>query len=215
MRLPHALQVSDETPHSETHEGNGSLLIEWHRLDASRRIIRSLAIGATIMTFGACAAGFAIHAGWVERPIGRGERARAHVHELHESTDARSSRALRELSVSLAVLACLVGGGLTALIGLMRVLGEERYLALREDGALLVIDDTERFVSWDDLEAVRWDAKRDAVLLVPYGGDAVPVIERFADIANSELAKRAENIRRRAQFGLFGSAGPSASDKTA
>jgi len=206
--------VHDETPTSQTHEGNGSLLIEWHRLDASKRIIRSLAIGATIMTLGACAAGFAIHSGWVEHPIGRGERARVHVRELRESTDARSSRALRELSVSLAVLACLVAGGLTALIGLMKVLGEERYLALRQDGALLVLDDTERFVSWDDLEAVRWDETRDAVLLVPYGGDAVPVIERFADIANSELAKRAENIRRRAQFGLFGSAGPS-SDKTA
>lgn len=206
--------MSDEAPSTETHEGNGSLLIEWHRLDASKRIIRSLAIGAAIMTLGACAAGLAIQAGWVERPVGRGERARVHARELRETSDARSSRALRELSVSLGVLACLVGGGLTALIGLMRVLGEERYLALREDGALLVLDDTERFVAWDDLEAVRWDEARDAVLLIPYGGDAVPVIERFADIANSELAKRAENIRRRAQFGLFGS-GSSDANKTA
>ncbi len=91
--------MSDEAPSTETHEGNGSLLIEWHRLDASKRIIRSLAIGAAIMTLGACAAGLAIQAGWVERPVGRGERARVHARELRETSDARSSRALRELSV--------------------------------------------------------------------------------------------------------------------
>ena len=166
------------------------------------------------MTLGACAAGLAISAGWVEQPTSRGERARVQAGDLRESPGARSSRAIREVSVSLAVLACLVGGGLTALLGLMRILGEERYLALREDGALMVLDDTERFVSWEDLEAVRWDAARDAVMLVPYGGDAVAVSERFADIGNSELAKRAENIRRRAQFGLF-ARGRRDRDKTA
>ena len=66
LRLPHASSVPDKTPQNETPEGNGSLLIEWHRLDASKRIIRSLAIGAAIMTLGACAAGIAIQAGWVE-----------------------------------------------------------------------------------------------------------------------------------------------------
>lgn len=195
----------------------GAPIVEWFRLDASRRIVRSLALGASIMLLGSIvsAAGLVMSRGSLPHPVVAARRdslARDPAIDPHTgatiSGPGAASRPagaspLLELTTGLVALGCLVGGGLTAILGLRRVLAEESYLALRHDGALFVHGDEERFVAWEDVEDVRWDASTDALLFVSHDGEAVPLVARFADVANEEIAKRARAVRRRAVFGLL------------
>jgi hypothetical protein len=213
----------------------GPPIVEWFRLDASQRIVRSLALGAGIMLLGSIVSAGALlvsrgalphpvigrrrdvsmrdpaidpHTG---RPLGLASGP-ASVPLSGQSREAHSAprSPVLELTTGLFAFACLLGGGLTAILGLRRVLSEESYLALRHDGALFVHGDEERFVAWDDVEDVRWDASSDALLFVAHDGETVPLQARFADIANEEIARRARGVRRRAVFGLLRAARPSA-----
>jgi hypothetical protein len=200
----------------------GAPIVEWFRLDASRRIVRSLALGAGIMLLGSIvsAAGLLMSRGSLPHPVLAARRdALASDPAIDPRTgSARDAAAgarasagpspVLELTTGLLALACLVGGGLTAILGLRRVLAEESYLALRHDGALFVHGDEERFVAWDDVEDVRWDASTDALLFVSHDGEAVPLVARFADVANEEIARRARAVRRRAVFGLLAAPRP-------
>ncbi len=188
-------------------------IVEWYRLDASKRIVRTLAAGASLMLLGSIvsAAGLAVSRGALPNPLVEGRRdVLAADPAVEGQTGAVGGRPLvngiplLELTTGLLAFGCLLGGGLTAMLGLRRLLAEESYLALRHDGALFVHGDEERFVSWDDVEDVRWDAGSDALLFVAHDGEAVPLVARFADMPNEELAKRARAVRRRAIFGLLG-----------
>lgn len=198
----------------------GPPIVEWFRLDASGRIVRSLALGAAIMLLGSfvSAGALLVSRGALPHPLLErrpGLRMADPAIDPHtgrapgeangSEVTARPSRGspVLELTTGLFAFVCLVGGGLTAILGLRRVLSEESYLALRHDGALFVHGDEERFVAWEDVEDVRWDAGTDALLFVSHDGEAVPLHARFADIANEEVARRARAVRRRAVFGLF------------
>lgn len=176
-------------------------IVEWYRIDASRRIVRTLALGASVMLLGSIvsAAGLVLSRGNLPHPLLAGRR--GPVAYVEQPADASP---LLEMTTGLLALACLLGGGVTAMVGLRRALEEESYLALRRDGALFVTGETERFVSWDDVEDVRWDASTDALVFVSHGGEPVPLVARFADVSNEELAKRARAVRRRAVHGLLG-----------
>lgn len=184
-------------------------IVEWYRLDASRRIITTLTLGASIMLVGSIvsAAGLFGSRGSIPHPMLMGHR-RAMIGEavvegpIVEGSAPQRSPVL-ELTTGLIALACLLGGGATAIIGLKRALSEERYLALRQDGALFVEEDTERFVAWEDLDDVRWDAATNALLFIGHDGVAVPLVARFADVTNEDLAQRVRAMRRRAVHGLL------------
>jgi hypothetical protein len=194
----------------------GPPIVEWFRLDASGRIVRSLALGAGIMLLGSLVSAGALLAsrGALPHPM-IGSRRDVLVgdpaidpHTGRAAGEARGPDVvprspILELTTGLFAFACLLGGGLTAILGLRRVLSEESYLALRHDGALFVHGEEERFVAWEDVEDVRWDAGTDALLFVSHDGEAVPLHARFADIANEEVARRARAVRRRAVFGLL------------
>ncbi len=175
-------------------------IVEWYRLDASRRIFVTLTLGASIMLVGSIvsAAGLFGSRGSLPHPISMGHR-RAMIGE----EPIGDSNPTLELATGLIALACLLGGGATAIVGLKRALSEESYLALRHDGALFVKDETERFVAWDDLEDVRWDAPTNALLFIGHDGVAVPLVARFADVTNEDLAQRVRSVRRRAVHGLL------------
>jgi len=176
-------------------------IVEWYRIDASRRIVGTLAIGAGIMLLGSLvsAMGLLVSRGNLPHPLVASRRGPVAYVEA-----APGQSPVLEIATGLVALGCLLGGGVTAIIGLRRALEEESYLALRRDGALFVTGDTERFVAWDDVEDVRWDAPTDALLFVSHDGEAVPLVARFSDVGNEELAKRARAVRRRAVHGLLG-----------
>ena len=187
-------------------------IVEWYRIDASRRIVGTLAIGASIMLLGSVvsAMGLLISRGNLPHPILAGR----HGPVAYAEADPGHSPVL-EIATGLVALGCLLGGGVTAIVGLRRALEEESYLALRRDGALFVTGDTERFVAWDDVEDVRWDAPTDALVFVSHEGEAVSLVARFADVGNEELAKRARAVRRRAVHGLLGPAAASTGTRDA
>ena len=174
-------------------------IVEWYRLDASRSILRTLVLGASIMLLGSLVSAWGLFSsrGNIPHPL-LGHRGAV----LAAEASPRRSPVL-EITTGLVALGCLVGGGFTAILGLKRALAEECYLALRHDGALFVSGETERFVAWDDLEDVSWDARTDALLFVGHDGEAVPLVARFADVTNEELAKRVRAVRRRAVHGLL------------
>lgn len=185
---------------SATSTRDDSPIVEWYRLDASRRIVLTLALGASIMLLGACvsAVGLVQSRGALPHPALMGHRAALVGAELEGQHDT-----VLEISTGLFALGCLLTGAFTAILGLRRALLEESYLALRHDGALFVQGEIERFVAWDDLEDVRWDAPTNALLFVGHDGEAVPLVARFNDVTNEELAKRVRALRRRAVHGLL------------
>jgi hypothetical protein len=160
-------------------------IVEWYRLDASRAILRTLVLGASIMLLGSLVSAWGLLSsrGSIPHPF------LGHRGAVMAAEAATERSPLLEIS--------------TGLVGLKRALSEECYLALRHDGALFVSGDTERFVAWDDLEDVTWDARSDALLFVGHDGESVPLVARFADVTNEELAKRARAVRRRAVHGLL------------
>jgi hypothetical protein len=199
------VEPRDEGPNEATPRTTRAMdppIVEWYRLDASRRIFTTLTLGASIMLVGSIvsAAGLFGSRGSIPHPMLMGHR-RAMIGEDALATTERSP--MLELTTGLVALGCLLGGGATAIVGLKRALSEERYLALRQDGALFVEEDTERFVAWEDLEDVRWDAATNALLFIGHDGVAVPLVARFADVTNEDLAQRVRSVRRRAVHGLL------------
>lgn len=148
-------------------------IVEWYRIDATRRIGVFLAIGAVSMSVGMVAV-----AGLV---VGRG---------------------LGSLAWGLGGIAIVLGGGAITVLGTMRVLWEESYLALRVDGALFVRGEQRRYVRWDDVEDVRHDPARGALVIVRDGHEWV-LSDRFAGTSHEDIAKRARAIRRRAIHGMY------------
>jgi hypothetical protein len=167
-------------------------IVEWHRIDAGARIRRVLLSACALMAVGSLTVVTLIFA-----------RTR-HLEPLRAALAAISIEGEGiEVLLGLLGLGFVIGGGLTAVVGLHRLLAEESWIALRVDGALFVHGESRRFASWDDVEDVRFDAQRDAVVIVIDGGEEWAIAERFAGTANRDLAKSAAAIRRKARFGLY------------
>ncbi|AKF04843.1 hypothetical protein [Sandaracinus amylolyticus] len=172
-------------------------IIEWFRVDATRRIAKLLAIGATGMVAGSFS-------------IARLVMTAPHAVRYATRSPARYPILWPESSVAPTTFlwaalgfALVVGCGLVAILGLRRVLSEESYLALRVDGVLFAHGEARRFVRWEDIDDVRHDAARDAIVWVLDGDDPWVLDARFAGGSNAEIAKKAVTVRRRALFGLY------------
>ncbi len=107
------------------------------------------------------------------------------------------------LALALVGFAFLVGGGLFAILGLRRVLEEERYLALRVDGLLFVDGASRRFVSWDDVAEIRYEAEGNAIVFERESASEWMLDCHFAGASNSEIVKKALEVRRRALLGMY------------
>jgi len=153
-------------------------IVEWYRVDATRPIAAYLACGVAGMVTGMLA-----------------------VTKLVLDRDASG------LVCGAFGILVVVGGGLTTLIGLHRMLRDECYIALRVDGALFVRPDGWKLLRWDEVEDVRYDAARNAVVLIGRDGSEWALGDRFAGIDNAQLAKHAATVRRRALFGMYGTCG--------
>lgn len=148
-------------------------IVEWYRIDASRRLAVFLTIGAIGMSSGMLAVAALV--------VGEGPRS---------------------LALGLLGIALVVGGGVTAIAGTMRAMWEESYLALRTDGALFVRGERRRYARWDDVDEIRHDPARRALVIVRAGSEWI-LEERFAGATHREIAERASAVRRKARMGLY------------
>jgi hypothetical protein len=153
-------------------------LIEWYRVDQTRRIRRALVTGAGILTLGACiaAVSFVTH----------------------------QREAVRHWTAVFGILSTIVGA-LIAVIGMARVLATDTYLAVNAEGVVLNLDEAgeKRLLRWDDLERVRFDGARGAVVFALRDGGEVVTETSFAGAEKKDLAARLDFLRRRAGFGML------------
>jgi len=162
-----------------------ALIVAYHRVDPTARIVKYLAIGAAAMS-----GGLLVMAGAFSR-LG------------HASLDFFADSRVMFMGLGLGAigLTFMTLGGLYAILQLRRILSEEQYLALRTDGALFRDGDALSLLRWEDVESVRADG--DRVVFVRHDGAEWIRAERFADTDAEALAERAAEIRRKALFGLL------------
>jgi len=116
--------------------------------------------------------------------------------------------------------ALLLTGAVTAIAQLRRELVREEYLLLHTEGFSHLVEGKVVEVGWDEVESVAYDADRKAVELRMRGYERGFLLrDRFIGVDGPTLARRMEEVRRKASFGLLPeqqgeSAAPSLDQKT-
>lgn len=151
-------------------------LLEWYRPDQSRRVWRVLLVGAAIMTAGGL------------------------VMAISFLTHQKES--LRNMSATIGIV-LTVCGGLWTVLGMTRILADDRYIAVKVEGLVIALGGDEREVAWGDLERIRFDDEQRTLVLVPRTGDAIAVDTKFAGKTGRDLAQRLDELRRKASFGVL------------
>jgi hypothetical protein len=152
-------------------------MLEYYRVDSTRRVVRALVIGPALLLAGSLILAAAIVIG-------------------------RHSEVFRWIVAAIGAV-CTVGGPVFVIAALHRILREEAYLALRTDGILYHRGLERDLATWDSLEHVRWDPDARVLRLERRQGEPWLIAERFAGIDGPALAKRLDEVRRKAGFGLL------------
>lgn len=99
-------------------------------------------------------------------------------------------------------LACSLGGPTVAILGLQRNLRDEAFLAARTSGILYERNGRAITLPWDSLTKIEFQAPST---LVFHRRDEEPFTlpERYGTVSVEELAKRLEELRRKASFFLL------------
>lgn len=188
----------------------GGLIVEHFRIDPSRRLIRAMVTGSLVMALGSLAVAAALAFTHLDttRPVhGRASRPTDGLMRgapvTADGTPIERDWMIYELLLGTLGLGCIVLGGGSTIVLLNRVLREERYLALRTDGAYLRLGDERELLRWEDVGGVRWDPERRVVAFELHDGSEWTRAERYAGIDGAELARRASDVRRKALFGLL------------
>lgn len=171
------------------------------RVDASHRLGRVLAAGASLVLAGSVlsAAGMLVAHG--RGPLGAVPPAARHLASPTDALGHALPTSWLELWPGIVGLALVAAGALSAILGLRRVLDEEAYLALRSDGALFVRGGERRLVRWGDVEDVR--AERGHVVLVGHDGTATEIDAVYSGRPIEDVVRVARDVRRKALFGLL------------
>jgi hypothetical protein len=151
------------------------VLAHW-RLDHRRGFVRVLGQGALFVTIGSAITG----AGLFFRATGGVAR--------------------WAIPLGVLIVAC---GPLRAILGMHRLLVEETYLAARADALVWQLGGAPPIeLAWDDLVRVSWDGARRAVVVERRAGEPLILPQRFDGVDGPELARRLEQVRKRAALGL-------------
>lgn len=162
----------------------GGRIVGWYRVDPTRRLGRALASGAAVMTLGSVV------------------MALAFARLGHAAIDFYAQESLLlAFAIGGLGLGTIVGGGVLAIVGLRGVLAEERYLALRTDGAYLRDGARREILLWADVAEVRAEGR--AVVFERHDGTTWLRDEAFAGIDATALARHAADVRGKALFGLL------------
>lgn len=152
-------------------------ILEWYRVDQTARIRRVLGAGAGILTFGALVTSVSFLA---------------------------DQRAFVRGAASVVGILCCIAGALTAVIGMYRALRDDAYLTVRADGILYhAATPPETFIAWADLVSVRFDEARGAVVFERREATEILAERPFAGTTLADLAKRLDDLRRKAAWNLL------------
>jgi hypothetical protein len=94
-----------------------------------------------------------------------------------------------------------IGGPIYALAGVSRSLKDDALLSIRARGVVYERGSAALTIAWDDVARVRFEAP-DALVFELKDGERLIVRERFDDLRT--LAARLDDLRRKASFGLVG-----------
>ncbi|MFW6050279.1 MAG: hypothetical protein ACODAU_03850 [Myxococcota bacterium] len=175
--MKHALPASD-TAHgapSDTLVGEGRI-VEFHRLDASRRILAIVLLCPLPVVAGLF---------MVARP-------------MQGSFDPAAAWIFGSIA-----LALVVAGPLSMILSLKHIFQADDYLLVRTDGLLEHVGPSPALHRWDDVERVLHDRADGAIVLRCRDGREVRLTHRYAGIDAATLARRLEDVRRKAVFGLL------------
>lgn len=150
-------------------------VLEWYRADDTRRIVHVVLTGSVLVTAGVAALALALGRPFLE---------------------------WRGLWLAMGALGVLAGPALT-IMGFQRLMAQEVCLALRTDGVCLHQAGADTLVSWDMLDQVRWDAPNAALVLEGAHQPALVIVARFSGIDGPDLARRVQQVRRRALMNLL------------
>jgi hypothetical protein len=149
-------------------------VLEWHRVEGM--VLGSLALGTVILALGPICGAIAFVA-FKHRP---------------------------PLEITFAVIGaiCVIVGPTFAIVKLARSLREDASLAARTDGVTFERNGKALHMAWDEIERIELEPPTTLVFRMR---SAEPFVlhERFALVETPELAKRLEELRRKASFGLL------------
>lgn len=98
--------------------------------------------------------------------------------------------------------ACSLGGPAVAVVGLQRNLRDEAFLAARTSGILYERNGRAVMLPWDSLTKIEYLAP-DTLVFHRRDEEPFELPERYGTISVEELAKRLEELRRKASFFLL------------
>lgn len=151
-------------------------LVEWHRPDRRRPLLWVCGTAAVLVSIAAVTAGLALSGAF-----GVGDTTR------------------QVLGAIAAV--CVLGGPLTAVIGIPRALGPEVVLTLRNDAIVWTTPERRIAIEWRSLDSV--EEVGGQLVLMSADHPPTALAPRFADIDNPTLRKRIVETQRRALMGLL------------
>lgn len=185
-------------------------MVGWYRPDVSARIWLALPACIVLTVLGALLVGYGY--GRLERadPIGLHSDARAF--ELGEQASVRSGYAPHDRGEGETLgtmwaffafgLVLVASGPALAIAVLRRLWGRDDFLLLRSDALIASHEGESTRIAWDAIESVAFVPGRGVELRMR-AGDARLVEPALVDDAES-LAKRLEEVRRKATWGLLG-----------
>lgn len=172
-------------------------VLDAYRADVSRALARVLSIASLLVLLGSVLCGsslVALHEEGVPIAFGR----RPSVAFVVPAPPVSSTPWL----MGLGGLALVIAGTGTAIVGLRRILADERYVILRSDGALFVRGRERRVVKWRNVEDVGHED--GALVFHCHDGTALTIGGEWGGVTVPELARRVAQVRRRALLGLTG-----------
>lgn len=190
-------------------------VVEWYRPDPMRRIVRIFLPAVLSITFGSLLVFWGVtHV--QERDPARVRAMRAPFGPIRpgpgvpgpapvadpddlDATPFHADFTPLETALFVGGFLLVIAGPLSVISRLHRVMQTDEYLLLRTDGALVRLGKEKKLVTWDELDSVVYDSASGAIELRMR--DDVPPLrltQRFAGIDAEALAKRLEEVRRKA-----------------
>lgn len=153
------------------------LIVEWYRVDTSKRVVTTLGTASLFVVLGSVFVGASFVAA---------------------RDDAR-------LSVALAVLGWVatLAGPVRAIFGLRALLAEDRYIALTTTGLVVHHESPPSTIAWNAVDTVTHDPARDAIVVELSDAAPLALTLDYSGVSRRELANRIAAVRRRALFGLY------------
>jgi hypothetical protein len=151
-------------------------LVECHRAEVWPRMRRVLLLGPSVLTLGGLviAASFLTH----------------------------QPRALR-VDATLAGLLLVAGGASSTMVGMQRILRDDRYLAIRTDGLFVQSVEEGVLVPWEELTGATWDDPRRELVLLRESAPPLSLFGSYAGIEGAALVGRVLSAKRKAAMNLL------------